>query len=175
MIALTFVLVGSFSCVEIDGGAVELAWTLRDFQGDNNTCGKSEVDKVRVCWRSLGDAGTAPSECVIIRTDGGLAGQLRDFDCSASRGVTRFEVPAGRTSLFIEPLCAGGNPARGPYQVPPPIVRTVEDGKVVTINQLLIVASNAECHTDAGVGDGGVERDAGAGQVDAGYRCTCRP
>ena len=150
---------------------MELAWTLRDFQGQANSCGEAEVDKVRVCWRSLGDGGAVPNECVIVRTDAGLVGQLRDFDCNASRGVTRFEVPAGRTSLFIEPLCAGGNPARGPYQVPPPIVRTVEGGKVVTINQLLIVASNGECATV----DGGVENDAGVDQVDAGYRCTCSP
>jgi len=133
----------TLGCVEIDGGAVELSWTLRDFDGNRTDCGPSNIESVRVCWQGLGDAGLpAQSDCVAVATDAGFLEQFREFDCTASRGVTRFEIRPGRTALFVEPVCQGGVEPQGPFQVPPPIVREVKDGQVVTLNQLLIVVSN---------------------------------
>ncbi len=151
MIAIALGLLGT-ACVQIDGGAVELAWGLRDFGGDQNDCASSGVSQVRVCWVGVGeaDAGVGPTDCVTVAVDGGIRAQYRDFECIASRGVTRFEVDPGPTAIFIRPLCGDGAVATGPYQVPPPIVRTVEQGKVVTLNQLQIVATKQDaCGPDA--------------------------
>ncbi len=143
-------LFGNLACVEINGGAVELSWTLRDFDGDTTNCGEQRIGSIRVCWQGLaGDAGL-PGDvgCVAVSTEAGFREQYREFDCLASRGVTRFEIPAGRTALFVEPVCNGGTPPQGPYQVPPPIVRVVEEGQVVTLNQLLIVVTDKDTSAD---------------------------
>lgn len=136
-------------CVEIEGGAVELSWTLRDFDGGPNECEPARIDRIRLCWTPLmdGGPGTDP-ECQAVVTDGGVEQRFRSFECDQYRGVTRFEVPPGPTALFVAPLCLGGAEPTGRLQVPPPIVRTVIEGEVVTLNQLLILAGKcpgADC------------------------------
>ena len=130
-------------CVEIDGGAVELAWTLRDFEDDSIDCDEARIDKIRICWAPLTDGGTTTDpSCRAVVTDAGVERLYRAFECDQYRGVTRFEVPPGPTALFVAPLCAGGQEPTGPFQVPPPIVRTVVEGEVVTLNQILIIAED---------------------------------
>lgn len=133
-------------CVEIDGGAVELSWALRDFDGQPNDCQAARIETIRICWQPLGDGGLPDSlSCEGVRTDAGLDLLYRSFDCEQNRGVTRFEVPPGPTALFVAPLCVGSAEPTGRLTVPPPIVRTVSRGEVVTLNQILIEASNATC------------------------------
>jgi hypothetical protein len=128
-------LVGSTACVEIDGGAVELSWLVRDFDGEPNNCRTPGIDQIVVNWQAL-DSEMQPTE---FR-------DVHPFSCSARRGVTGFDIPEGLTSLHIVPVCANtGQAAEGPYEVPPPIVRHVGLGEVVTLNQLLVVASDEEC------------------------------
>jgi hypothetical protein len=127
----------SVQCVGIDGGATELTWSLRTFEGEScrgSRCGcdLADIAKVRLCWNSVadGDSGCRP-------------GQFRDFDCQEETGVTLFEIPAGSTKFNVEPLCADGLPATaGTYQVPSEIVRSVRDGEVVTLDALLIVVTD---------------------------------
>lgn len=128
----------SSSCVEVDGGAVELSWTLRTFSGEPiDTCPAARIDEVRICWESVADGG--PGGARTCRR-----GDYRAFACDDSRGVTGFEIPAGRALVWIEPICADGNPPDpDTYEVPAPIARTVETGEVVTLGALLIVADDA--------------------------------
>jgi hypothetical protein len=145
----------SAGCVEVNGGAVELSWALRDFDGQPNDCESSGIEQIRICWSPLGDAGPpGPLSCQVDRPDGGVERLYRAFDCEQNRGVTRFEVPPGTTALFVSPLCGGSQDPTGRVEVPAPIVRTVVEGEVVTLDQILIVASNEDC-----VGD----------------QCTCPP
>lgn len=138
------------ACVQVDGGAVELSWSLRDFEGARNDCAQAGIAEIRVCWAPLADGGaTGPPECTIQRTDAGLREFFRSFDCAEKRGVTRFEVPPGPNAFFVQPICVGGGEPTGPYQVPSPIVRTVATGEVVTLNQVLIIAANERCSGDA--------------------------
>jgi hypothetical protein len=126
-------------CVGINGGASELTWSLRTFQGESSDCAKSKISKVRLCWNALdeGESGCRP-------------GSLREFDCIEETGVTLFEIPPGRTRFSVEPVCLDGQPAIvGTYQVPPEIVRTVRDGEVVTLDALLIVVSDPDTCTGA--------------------------
>ncbi len=122
----------SSACIEIDGGAVELSWSLRSFDGERvDSCAKARVDKVRICWQDV-EGGTSTGVC-----EGS-----QSFPCGEENGVSGFEIAPGSTSFWIEPICVDGSPADvGSYQVPPPIVRTIEDGKIVTLNSLLIVVT----------------------------------
>lgn len=129
------------SCVQIDGGAIELSWAVRDFDGNSRSCGETGISAVSLCWQ--------PSD--------GLSDQFvcqatasSTFPCDRERGSTAFEVPPGPTALWIQVGCGEMGEAADPdtYEVPAPIVRTVRDGEVVTLNSLLIIATPA-CGTEA--------------------------
>jgi hypothetical protein len=124
-------------CIEIEGGAVELSWSLRTFGGSAvGSCGDVGIQNVRLCWQTLGD-GSPSTEDIICQ-----AGLRRTFDCSDSSGVTGFDLDPGPTAFWIEPVCQDGAPAdSGTYEVPPPIVRTVQEGKIVSLSSLLLVVS----------------------------------
>tara|TARA_R110002096_G_scaffold16898_14_gene58212 strand:+ start:53192 stop:53698 length:507 start_codon:yes stop_codon:yes gene_type:complete len=125
--------VTGFQCVAIEGGATELSWSIRTFDGDPvNTCASALVDKIRLCWNALDSGAT-----------GCRPGNFREFKCEDQTGVTLFEIEPGRTAFFAEPICADGQPATvGTYQSPPEIVRTVRDGEVVSLESLLIVVTD---------------------------------
>jgi len=121
----------SVQCVDIDGGAAELTWSLRTIEGESiagEDCQSARISKIRLCWNSLedGDSGCRP-------------GQFRDFACEEENGVTLFEIPPGRAKFNVEPICLDGRPAAiGTYQGPPEIVRMVRDAEVVTLAAFLI-------------------------------------
>lgn len=130
-------------CVEVNGGAAELSWSLRTFDGARSReCEHLRIGRIRLAWKaaaqSSSDPGTEPT---------GAPDGWQEFPCDDSRGVTDFSIPAGRQMLWIEPLCAGSAmpAAVGHYEVPPPIVRTVQDGTVTTLDALLVVADPSAC------------------------------
>jgi hypothetical protein len=103
--------------------------------GIDQSCGNADITQVRVCWQA--DDGSEPdfSQCI--------ADQMRQFGCNKSSGISNFEITPGRNSFWIVPVCDDGSVAAiGTYQVPPPIVRTVEEGGIVTLGSLLIVATD---------------------------------
>lgn len=139
----------SIQCVGIDGGASELTWSLRTFEGepfeDEEKCRNKNVkiNKVRLCWNEATNADT-----------GCRLGKFRDFDCKEETGVTLFEIEPGPTRFWIEPLCEPRAPGAdslpalpNTYQVPPEIVRTVKEGEVVTLDALLIVVTDPDTCT----------------------------
>jgi hypothetical protein len=133
------------ACIEVNGGAAELSWALRDFEGkpisgDDPACTITNIARIRLHWKAVtGDADTS------LVPDG-----TAEFLCNDNRGVTGFTIPAGRQMLWIEPVCPEGAAAPGSYEVPPPIVRTVEDGTVTTLDALLIVADrDCTCPTSS--------------------------
>jgi hypothetical protein len=145
-LALAALAAAAVACVEVDGGAVELSWSLRTVEGDAvESCGDIPLEAVRICWEPADGAST--DQC--------RPGHRRTFPCGDRHGVTAFEVPPGPTLLWIEPVCPGGAPPPADtYEVPPPILRTVEHGRVVTLRSLLIeIRAGADCEP----------------------RCTCRP
>ena len=122
-------LVGLPGCVQVQGGAIELSWSLRSFRGDPvDKCADSSIARIRVLWQA-NDETANPS--------------FTDFACQDSAGVTGFVVPGGSTRVWVEPICADGiNATPGTFSVPAPIVRDVSVGAVVTLNSLLIVVSD---------------------------------
>lgn len=123
---------GSAACIEVEGGAVELSWSLRSFDGERvDNCDDARVEEVRVCWQAVEDG-----------TSTGVCEGSQSFPCGEENGISGFEIAPGSTAFWVEPICVDGSPAAtGSYQVPPPIVRTVADGKIVTLNSQLIVVT----------------------------------
>lgn len=113
---------------------MELSWAVRDFDGNPRSCGDAGIGTVTLCWQA---ADGLSSEFVC------QDGARETFECDRERGSTEFEVPTGPTALWIEVGCGeSGAPAEpGSYEVPAPIVRTVRDGQIVTLNSLLIIAT----------------------------------
>lgn len=129
-IGLITCLLSAIGCVEVNGGAIELSWTLRSFTGEpisDPACASAQIDNIRVWWRSP-ETGEM---------------RFRAFPCTENRGVTGFQVPAGANSIWVTPECAGGIEALpGTFDAPAPLLRTVEDGAVVTLNTVLLVVSD---------------------------------
>ena len=117
---------------------MEASWALRAFDGSNiKDCPPTfRVEKVRLCWSASQAEATQGELCA--------PSQWEEFDCTIRRGVTGFRVPAGPTFFTIEPVCSG-DIALGVFQAPPPILRTVENGEVVTLNSLLIEIDEETC------------------------------
>jgi hypothetical protein len=132
--------VSAVACIDVNGGAAELSWTLRDFEGQpisdgEHPCVLTNIGEIRLNWKAVTDDGG----------DGAMEPDGTDkFRCLDNRGVTGFVIPAGRQMLWIEPICRSDAVMLGSYEVPPPIVRTIEDGTVTTLDALLIVA-DPEC------------------------------
>ncbi len=116
-------------CVQIEGGAAELSWSLRNSSGKTLSCAEVDITHLRLCWYLLqGEDSGCPN--------------FQEFPCDKSTGVTAFDITPGETALFIEPVF--GNAACS-YAVPAPIVRDVEEGRVVTLNSLLVVINTTTC------------------------------
>lgn len=122
-------------CIQVDGGAVELSWTVRraDRQEDVECARGTDIMKdVWLCARA----------CTVIK-DGACVGEetcpVRAFPCDRFHGSTKFEITAGRKELWIEVKCAGGATAN--VVVPEPILRDIADAEVTELNALLISVS----------------------------------
>jgi hypothetical protein len=134
--------VTSVACVEVNGGAVELSWSVRTFDGIplKDACDddkrKVHLETIRLAWKAVADAGDAAG----MEPDG-----WTDFPCADLRGITEFTVPRGEHLLWVVPICRDNGPATGNYQVPPPIVRTIREGTVTTLDALLVVVDESTC------------------------------
>ncbi len=144
---------GVAGCVQVEGGAVELSWSIRDFNDEKVECNDARIQDIRICWQATPDENTE-IECRLSHS----------FPCLASRGVSEFEVDEGITAFFVQPRCSVGGQELvpvGDYSVPPPIEREVSKGKVVTLNQILVLVTP--------VGSCNPSKDRAANEVP----CTC--
>jgi hypothetical protein len=120
-------------CVQIDGGAVELSWDIRQADGMalDGACDASRIAQVGLCARACED-GAGSGVC-----QGELVCPKAQWSCDNYSGATEFDLPEGPTELFIEAYCEDGSRAQG-VQVPAPIVRNISKGRVSQLNALLI-------------------------------------
>jgi hypothetical protein len=119
------------SCVDVNGGAVELSWAIRRENGTPGSCAEAGVARIQLCARQEGqpDAPCAPVD---------------EWPCETYRGTTRFDIPPGRYAFSIVPICRSGAESPHPNtRVPAPIVRDITEGDVAELDALLIVAGDA--------------------------------
>lgn len=109
------------ACVDVNGGAVELSWTIQDTQGERRDCGDGPLGVIRL-------QGQGP---------GGVMWISDDVDCEKNRLATSFQIDPGRWTFWLDPRCTSGMAAD--VNVPDPITRDIVDGQVAQLNALLIV------------------------------------
>ena len=125
-------------CEQLEDGAVEVSWNLYYDTGRRvRSCDDVRIESIVLYW-----SGT------VTLDDGTLHGETRsrDFACSDSHGVTRFDFPPGDASLWLAPRCEDGVALEDDtYDSPPPIVRTITAGEVVTLDTQLIQVTTSVC------------------------------
>ena len=68
-----------------------MSWALRSTRDVEITdCASDTIARIRLWW----EAGATP--------------HFVAFPCEENHGVTSFDVPAGRVSLWVSPECLGG-------------------------------------------------------------------
>jgi hypothetical protein len=143
---LTIVVLGLFlevvagSCVQINGGAIEVSWALfaNGRAVTDCTCSDPEIASVRIDVTGQGGAidGTHPCagrpQCV--------------FPCQRGTGATPFDIPATTGdetySIKIVAVGADGTDLAG-VTAPAPIVRSVVQGQPTEIDALALEADCA--------------------------------
>jgi hypothetical protein len=115
---------GLVSCVDVNGGAVELRWEIRNSDGAKWDCGEAQVARVRLHAEAI--AGGKSLD--------------RSWACHEYQAATAFELTPGRYALSIEPVCGGedAGPTTAMARVPEPILRDISNGNVAELNTLLI-------------------------------------
>jgi hypothetical protein len=69
--------------------------------------------------------------------------------CEDNRAVTGFVVPPGEASLWVVPECAGGPASSDTFEAPPPVVRTLVAGDVVSLNAVVVQVQLGDCTLQA--------------------------
>jgi hypothetical protein len=129
-------------CVEIDGGAVEVPWTIfaADGRGAINDCSCAEPAITYVRLRLTAPDGSDPC----------ATGDSCRFECHRKTGATPFKIPPGTYLMSVEPEGADGAPlSPGLVSVPAPMSRQVVRGAPTELDAFDIqVACAASCHGD---------------------------
>jgi len=123
--------IGATGCVGINGGAVELAWSVRTVDALPADCEMQNIATISLCIQSCDeDAGTGET-CT-----GATMCPFDTFACTRLRGATDFDVAPGKKRLWITVACGDGSPAD--VVVPEAVLRDVTRGDVTELNALLI-------------------------------------
>ena len=158
LILLLLAIIGASGCGNMDGGAVEFAWGIRDTNGSSvgdstsEACDLHEITAIRLCWEGTSNKTISSDNVPTCESD-------RIFSCKEARGKTNFIVSEGKTAFFIRALCLTEEEQEDPtmvtentdknsplFQTPPPMVREVKAGEVISLNQFLITTSkNIKC------------------------------
>jgi hypothetical protein len=144
VVAATFAALGAgwTGCVEINGGAVEVPWTVfaADGRGAINDCSCADPAIAYVRLRLTAPDGSDPC----ATTD------ACRFECHRKTGATPFMIAAGTYLMSIEPEGADGAPlSPALVSVPAPMTRQVVRGAPTELDAFDIeVACAASCHGD---------------------------
>ena len=126
------VLVGMVSCVDVEGGAVEIRWAINDANGIRISCADAGFSDVRLFL--------APQN----GPDAGLTACPTDpctFPCTSTVGTTAFVIDAGTYEMWIRPIDINTGEALGETEgvtTPPTIVREVIRGELTELGVYLI-------------------------------------
>jgi hypothetical protein len=124
------------ACVDINGGAVELAWALfgsggRQCCNEDNPCLAAQVDEVWLRLQPISASGTASASLDF------------PFACNLNQSATNFVIPEGRYRITVDarntqhPACLASGPA--------PIEREIHRGEVAELGALALTVPRCGC------------------------------
>lgn len=134
--ALVVTLALAAGCETVDGGAVELEWTLRPASSklpdkfvacDSGQIGTHAVTRIRLDWQTATDSDHA------------------EWPCNDSHGVTGFSLSAGPTLFSVSPVCAGKYASLDSYIAPAVEQRDVILGDTVSLGAIELVVNVTYC------------------------------
>jgi hypothetical protein len=142
------------TCVEINGGAVEISWVIRSEAGSAITdcgCASPSIAKVRLVLVGRGEPGSS------IEGATPCAGQAQcDFPCSRQTGSTAFNIQetrgAERYEVSVVALGTDGSDL-SEVMTPAPILREVVRGQPTEVESMQLVA---RCATECLMNSSGV-------------------
>jgi len=123
-------------CLEVSGGAVEIAWVLRNDSRGAADCADADPDLETLRLSIVPAVGDATDLCA--------AGEVKgcQFSCreGTGSGITAFAVPPGDYYLGLVPLTVDGTPlAADRVAVPPPVRRTLRNGELCDLGLWQVV------------------------------------
>jgi len=135
-------LLAGSGCVAIDGGSVEVEWTVFSADGrgviTDCACADPPIAYVQLKLGGPPDNPGQPDPCA-----GNAACR---FSCGRNDGITPFFIPPGPYLMSIEPLTADGTAIAG-AMVPDPLVGQVTKGLSHDLGAFAIQAPCAlRCH-----------------------------
>ncbi|MFH2009368.1 MAG: hypothetical protein ABI333_22445 [bacterium] len=103
-LGLTLALAMPLGCLDIDGGAVEVAWVIRTSDQKAADCQDNvpPIHRIRLKVAPVDE----PDRDLCAE---GLIGEC-DFECGLGGGTTPFNIPEGAYFFGIQPLTADGSP-----------------------------------------------------------------
>jgi hypothetical protein len=136
-------------CTSVNGGAVELSWKLRPASGatDNFVDCDSDgrlVDSKGNLYSNTGQLTTIRLHWEIDDVD-----SFTDFKCSASHGVTTFELHPGEAFLWVTPVCDDAgfvfDAVDNTFAAPAPQQRSVIAGNTIDLGAVELVLEVSSC------------------------------
>src|SRR5262245_57261353 len=90
-------------CIEVNGGAVELAWSIRTLDGmtSDGAADQANISAVALCVRDCESQSAGVCQ-------GATVCPAYSFQCDRFHGATRFDITPGKKELWIVPQCPGG-------------------------------------------------------------------
>lgn len=123
-------------CDTVDGGAVELSWSLRPASSSNES-------KFVSCNSRL--PGTNPIIAMRLTWQVGDATDSEEWPCDDSHGVTGFALPPGPTLFEVVPICEFGPAIDASYIAPAVEQRNVIVGNTVSLGAIELVVRVTDC------------------------------
>jgi hypothetical protein len=140
------------TCVEINGGAVEISWVIRSRAGSAITdcgCADPAIAKVRLVLQGVDAFGEPLVDASGNPLPGATPcdGQAQcDFVCSRQTGSTAFNIPetrgTNRYAVSVQAIGEDGIPLLS-VMAPAPILREVVRGQPTEVESMQLVADCA--------------------------------
>jgi hypothetical protein len=120
-------------CAAVDGGAVELSWSLRTASGSTSSFATCDP----------GHSNSVPVTGIRLDWEVGGVAAFKTWDCVDGYGVTGFELPEGPALLSVSPTCEFGAATTNTYTAPAPEQRKVIAGNTISLGAVELILQTA--------------------------------
>ena len=134
-------------CASVDGGAVELSWTLRPASSSlpDKFIGCDTRDRSNGPLRGSNGEPLPPVTRIRLDWEVGTRTGSESWRCSDNHGVTGFDLPEGDALLSVRPECTEGPAFPDTYTAPAAELRHVILGNTMSLGAVELVLQVSYC------------------------------